>query len=93
LLDGVRARIEPADRLEEEMTYHLSLSLWQALRLHRYEQAATHKQIEDAAKDESLFGDGDAMGQLLVRGVESIKAELGVMEKAPLSDWFDCPCG
>jgi len=35
LLDGIRARIQPADCLEEEMVYHLSLSLWQALRLHK----------------------------------------------------------
>jgi len=82
LLDGVRARIQPADRLEEEMVYHLSLSFWQALRLHKYEKAATHKQLEDAAKDESLFGHSDAMTQLLERGVESVKSELGVMEKA-----------
>jgi hypothetical protein len=82
LLDGVRQRIQPADRLEEEMSYHLALSFWQALRLHKYERAATDRQIGDAAKDESLFGDGDAMTQLLERGVESVKAELAVMEKA-----------
>ena len=76
LLDGVRARIQPADRLEEEMVYHLSLSFWQALRLHKYEKTATHKQLEDAAKDESLFGHSDAMTQLLERGVESVKAVL-----------------
>jgi len=82
LLDGVRSRIQPADRLEEEMSYHLALSFWQALRLHKYERAATHKQMEDAAKDAALFGDGDAMMQLLSRGVETVKAELCVMEKA-----------
>ena len=82
LLDGIRQRIQPADRLEEEMTYHLALSFWQALRLHKYERAAAHKQLEDVAKHESLFGDGDAMTQLLERGVESVKAELAMMEKA-----------
>jgi hypothetical protein len=82
LLDGVRQRIQPANRLEEEMTFHLALSFWQALRLHKYEKGATHKQLEDAAKDESLFGHSDAMTQLLERGVESVKAELDVMEKA-----------
>jgi len=82
VLNGVRERIQPADRLEEEMTYHLALSFWQALRLHKYELAATHKQMENAAQDESLFGHSDAMTQLLERGVESVKAELGAMEKA-----------
>jgi hypothetical protein len=82
VLGGVRERIQPADRLEEEMTYHLALSFWQALRLHKYERAATHKQMVDVAKEESLFGDGDAMTQLLERGVKSIKSELAVMEKA-----------
>src|SRR6516225_2714463 len=81
LLNGVRARIQPADRLEEEMVYHLSLSLWQALRLHKYERAATRKQLDDAAKDESLFGHSDAMTQLLERGLESVRSELDVMEK------------
>jgi hypothetical protein len=56
--------------------------LWQALRLCKYEQAVTHKQMEDVAKDESLFGHGDAMLRLLSRGVESVKAEFGVMERA-----------
>jgi hypothetical protein len=82
VLGGVRERIQPADRLEEEMSYHLALSFWQALRLHKYERAATHKQLEDVAKEEHLFGDGDAMTQLLERGVESVKSELAVMEKA-----------
>jgi hypothetical protein len=82
LLDGIRQRIQPADRLEEEMTYHLALSFWQALRLHKYERAATEKKIGDAAKDESLFGDGDVMTRLLERGVEWVKSELAVMEKA-----------
>jgi hypothetical protein len=79
---GVRERIQPADRLEEEMTYHLALSFWQAMRLHKYEKAATHKQLEDAAEHEDLFDHSDAMTQLLSRGVESLKAELGAMEKA-----------
>src|SRR5262249_35041823 len=61
LLDGIRSRIEPADRLEEEMTCNLALSFWQALRLHRYERAATHREMVDAAKDENLFGHSDAM--------------------------------
>jgi hypothetical protein len=82
VLGGVRERIQPADRLEEEMSYHLALSFWQALRLHKYEKAATHKQLEDAAKDESLFGHSDAMTRLLERGVESVRSELDVMEKA-----------
>src|ERR1700746_774644 len=82
LLDGVRQRIQPTDRLEEEMTYHLALSFWQALRLHKYERAATHKQLDEAAKEERLFGDGDAMMQVLSRGVESLKTELCIMEKA-----------
>ena len=64
------------------MSYHLALSFWQALRLHKYERAATHKQLEDAAKEQSLYGDGDAMMRLLERGVESVKAELGVFEQA-----------
>ena len=51
------------------------------MRLHKYEKAATHKQLEDAAKDESLFGHSDAMTQLLERGVESVRSELDVMEK------------
>jgi hypothetical protein len=82
VLNGVRSRIGPVDRLEEEMTYQLALSFWQALRLHKYERAATDRQIGDAAKEESLFGDGDAMTQLLERGVESVRSELDVMEKA-----------
>jgi hypothetical protein len=36
----------------------------------------------DAAKDERLFGDGDAMTRLLSHGIESVKSELAVMEKA-----------
>jgi hypothetical protein len=44
----VRERIQPADRLEEEMAYNLAMALWQAQRLHRYEKAATHRQIESA---------------------------------------------
>src|SRR6516225_2898780 len=60
---GVRERIQPADRLEEEMTYHLALSFWQAMRLHKYEKAATHKQLEDAAEHEDLFDHSDAMTQ------------------------------
>jgi hypothetical protein len=55
VLDGVRCRIQPTDRLEEEMTYHLALSFWQALRLHKYERAATDRQIGDAAKDETFL--------------------------------------
>ena len=31
LLAGVRERIQPADRVEEEMSYHLALSFWRAL--------------------------------------------------------------
>jgi hypothetical protein len=38
--------------------------------------------MENAAKEESLFGDGDAMTQLLSCGVELVKCELGAMEKA-----------
>jgi hypothetical protein len=82
LLDGVRQRIQPADRLEEEMVFNLAMALWQSRRLCRYEKAATHNQIENSAKEDSLFGGSDAMTQLLERGVESVKAELAVMEKA-----------
>jgi hypothetical protein len=38
--------------------------------------------METAASEGSLFGAGEALGQVLLRGVESIKAELCVMEKA-----------
>jgi hypothetical protein len=82
LLNGVRERIEPVDRLEEEMVYNLAMGLWQARRLHRYEKAATRRQIEDVATREGMLGTGGAMSQLLVRGMESVKTELGVMEKA-----------
>jgi hypothetical protein len=80
VLNGVRERIQPADRLEEEMAYNLAMALWQAQRLHRYEKAATHRQIESVAA--SFGSSADAVTQILVRGVESVKAELGVMEKA-----------
>jgi hypothetical protein len=79
LFNGVRDRIQPVDRLEEEMVFNLAIALWQSRRLHRYEKAATHRQIEEASG--YVLGDGDAMAQLLERGVESIKAELAVMEK------------
>jgi hypothetical protein len=82
ILNGVRERIQPADRLEEEVVFNLAMALWQSRRLHRYEKAATHRQMKDVAKDESLFGDGDAMMRILSRGVDSTKAELAVMEKA-----------
>jgi hypothetical protein len=82
LLEGISQRIQPADRLEEEMVFNLAMVLWQSRRLHRYEKAATHRQMENAAKEESLFGDGDALTQLLSCGVESVKCELGAMEKA-----------
>jgi hypothetical protein len=82
LLDGVGQRIQPADRLEEEMVFNLAMALWQSRRLCRYEKAATHNQMENSAKEDSLFGDSDAMTQLLSRGGDSVKAELGMMEKA-----------
>jgi hypothetical protein len=82
LLKGVRERIGPTDRLEEEMVYNLAMALWQARRLHRYEKAATHQHIEDAAKFGAILGSGsDAMSRLLARGVESLEAELGAMER------------
>jgi len=34
------------------------------------------------AKEQGLFGDGDAMIQVLSREVESLKAELSMMDKA-----------
>jgi hypothetical protein len=80
LLDGINQRIQPADRLEEEMVFNLAMALWQSRRLHRYEKAATHRQIEEASG--YVLGDGAAMALLLERGVESVKAELGAMEKA-----------
>jgi hypothetical protein len=80
VLGGVRERIQPADRLEEEMVFNLAMALWQSRRLHRYEKAATHRQIEEASG--YVLGDGDAMALLLARGAESLKAELAVMEKA-----------
>src|SRR4029077_5642493 len=49
---------------------------------HKYERAATQKQLDDVAKEESLFGDDDAMMQVLSRGVESLKTELCIMGKA-----------
>src|SRR4029077_9320833 len=49
---------------------------------HKYERAATQKQLDDVAKEESLFGDDDAMMQVLSRGVESLKTELCIAEKA-----------
>jgi hypothetical protein len=80
LVQGLNQRIQPADRLEEEMVFNLAMALWQSRRLHRYEKAATHRQIEEASG--YVLGDGDAMALLLARGAESIKAELRVMEKA-----------
>ena len=62
------------------MVFNLAMALWQSRRLHRYEKAATHRQIEEASG--YVLGDGDAMALLLERGVESLKAELGMMEKA-----------
>jgi hypothetical protein len=82
LLDGMRQRFEPADKFEEQLVYHLALSFQQALRLHRYEKAALRQQTETAAEEGRLFGAGKALGLVLSRGVESIKAELRVMEKA-----------
>ena len=82
LLSGIRERFQPADRLEEEMVFNLALAFWQSRRLHRYEKAATHRQIEDTATTDGMLGSGGAMAQLLVRGVETVKAELGTMEKA-----------
>jgi hypothetical protein len=82
VLDGVRSRIQPADRLEEEMTYQLALSFWQGLRLHKYERAVTHKRILEKAQEDHLFSEhGDAMMQVLERGIESLKAELAGLEK------------
>jgi hypothetical protein len=60
VLEDVRSRIQPTDRLEEEMTYYLALSFWQALRQHKYERAATHKQMKDVAKGETFL----VMGRL-----------------------------
>jgi hypothetical protein len=83
VLNGIGERIRPADRLEEEMVYNLAIALWQSRRLDRYEKAATHRQIEDAADGGDFLGsNSEAMSQLLARGVESVKAELGGMEKA-----------
>jgi hypothetical protein len=79
VLGGVRERIQPADRLEEEMVFNLAMALWQSRRLHRYEKAATHRQIEEASG--YVLGDGEAIALLLARGVESVKAELGATEK------------
>jgi hypothetical protein len=81
VLDGLRQRFNPADRLEEQLVYHLALSLWQALRLHKYEKAALRKQMEEASEEGNIFGNGDALTQVLTRGVESIRAELGVLER------------
>src|SRR5262249_36593582 len=82
LVEGLNQRIQPADRLEEEMAFNLAMALWQSRRLHRYEKAATHKQLEDAAKEQSLFDHSDAMTQLLERGVESVKSELAAGERS-----------
>jgi hypothetical protein len=79
LLGGVRDRLQPVDRVEEEMVFNVAISFWQARRLHRYEKAATYRQIEEASRD--VFSDRDAIALLLARGVESVKAELSVMEK------------
>ena len=51
------------------MVFNLAMALWQSRRLHRYEKAATHRQIEEASG--YVLGDGDAMALLLERGVES----------------------
>ena len=55
------------------------MALWQSRRLHRYEKAATHRQIEEASG--YVLGDGNAMALLLERGVQSVKAELAMTEK------------
>jgi hypothetical protein len=81
VLGGVRERIQPADRLEEEMVFNLAMAFWQSRRLHRYEKAATCRQIEMASGDVFEHA-SDAMTQLLERGVESLKAELVMLEKA-----------
>jgi hypothetical protein len=81
VLDGLRQGFNPADRLEEQLVYHLALSLWQALRLHKYEKAALRKQMEEASEEGNIFGNGDALTQVLARGVESIRAEPGVLER------------
>src|SRR6516165_5780037 len=80
LSDGINARFPPEDRFDEELNFGLTMAFWQERRLHRYVKAATCRQIEEASRD--VFGDGEAMALLLARGVESIKAELSVMEKA-----------
>jgi hypothetical protein len=80
LSDGVNARFPPEDRFDEELNFGLAIAFWQERRLQRYEKAATHRQIEEASG--YVLGDGDAMALLLERGVESVRVELAVMEKA-----------
>src|SRR6516162_8443713 len=80
LSDGVNARFPPEDRFDEELNFNLAMAFWQERRLQRYVKAATYRQIEEASG--YVLGDGDAMALLLARGVESVKAELSVMEKA-----------
>jgi len=80
LSDGINTRFPPEDRFDEELNFGLAMAFWQERRLQRYVKAATYRQIEEASRD--VFGDGDAMALLLARGVESVKAELSVMEKA-----------
>jgi hypothetical protein len=82
LSDGINARFPPEDRFEEELCFNLAMAFWQERRLQRYLKAATYQQIEDAAHDVFNHATGDAMTLLLKRGVESLKAELGMMEKA-----------
>jgi hypothetical protein len=81
LSDGINARFPPEDRFDEELNFGLAMAFWQERRLQRYVKAATCRQIEAASTDVFEHA-SDAMTQLLKRGVESFKAELGAFEKA-----------
>jgi hypothetical protein len=80
-LNGLQSRFVPADTLEEEMVFQLAISFWQARRLHRYEKAAVHAQMDAAAEEGKLFGKGDAFSQVLARGVESIEAAIAELSR------------
>jgi hypothetical protein len=80
-LSGLQTRFAPADTLEEEMVFQLAIAFWQARRLSRYEKAALHAQMDAASEDGELLGRGDALSQVLSRGVESIEAEIAGLSK------------
>jgi hypothetical protein len=82
LSDGINTRFPPEDRFDEELNFGLAIALWQERRLQRYIKAITYRQIEEAAIDVFHQETGDAMTLLLERGVESVRSELAVMEKA-----------